>query len=280
MNLAKSVNPLNRGILLKSARELLPATLLLGLAIMLAEAVLGYVLPTFAKQLVGDLAAMPFLQNIFKALVGAEVTAGAGPEMFTAVAWVHPVPLALLWAHAALGSTRMPAGEVDRGTIDVLLGLPVSRWGVYISDSLAWLASGILLIAAALAGNWIGSLWLAASARPDYARVAIVLVNLLAMYAAVGALGYLCSSLSNRRGWAMGVVFAIVVTSFLVNYLAQFWSPAAKIEFLSVLRYYKPLFVMRDGTWPWANIGVLAAVAAVLWTVGGTITSRRDLATT
>jgi ABC-type transport system involved in multi-copper enzyme maturation permease subunit len=275
------VNPLlNRGVVLKSARELLPATLLLGVAIMLAEAVLGYVLPTFAKQLVADLTAMPFIQNVFKALVGAEITAGAGPEMFTAVAWVHPVPLALVWAHAAMASTRVPAGEVDRGTVDVLLGLPVSRWGVYASDSLAWLSSGVLVIGAALAGNWIGCLWLPASARPDYARVGIVLVNLLAMYLAVGALGYLCSSLSNRRGWAMGVVFAIVVTSFLVNYLAQFWAPAQRVEFLSVLRYYKPLFVMRDGAWPLRDIGVLAGVAVALWVSGGLITARRDLVTT
>jgi ABC-2 type transport system permease protein len=265
---------------LKSARELLPATLMLGLAIMLAEGVLGYVLPTFAKQLVGDLTAIPFLQSVFKALVGAEITEGAGPEMFTAVAWVHPVPLALLWAHAALGSTRVPAGEVDRGTVDVLLGLPVSRWGVYASDSAAWVASGVLLIGAALAGNWIGSLWLPGAARPDYPRVGVVLVNLLAMYLAVGALGYLCSSLSNRRGWAMGVVFAIVVASFLVNYLAQFWTPAQRVEFLSVLRYYKPLFVMREGAWPWGKMGVLGGVAGVLWVVGGVITARRDLATT
>jgi hypothetical protein len=270
----------NRGVVLKSARELLTPTLLLGGAIMLAEAVLGYVLPTFAKQLVGDLAAMPFLQNVFKALVGAEVTAGAGPEMFTAVAWVHPVPLALLWAHAAMASTRFPAGEVDRGTVDVLLGLPVSRWRVYVSDSAAWVTAGVLVIAASLAGNWFGSLWLPGTAGPEYGRVAIVLVNLLAMYLAVGALGCLCSSLSNRRGGAMGVVFGIVVTSFLVNYLAQFWDPAKKLEFLSVLRYYRPLYVLKDGAWPWGNISVLAGTAAALWVVGGVVTARRDLATT
>lgn len=271
---------MNLGVFLKSARELLAATLFLGGAILLAEAVLGYVLPTFAKQLVADLTAMPFIQNIFKALVGAEVSANAGPEVFTAVAWVHPVPLALLWAHAAISSTRIPAGEVDRGTIDVLLGLPVSRWSVYASDGAAWLGSGLTVILLAFAGNWIGSRYLAPASRPDFARVAIVLANLLAMYAAVASLGALCSSLSSRRGWAMGVVFAIVVTSFLINYLAQFWTPAERIEFLSVLRYYRPLMTIRDGTWPWPDIAVLAGAAGSLWTAGGIITSRRDLATT
>jgi hypothetical protein len=75
-------------------------------------------------------------------------------------------------------------------------------------------------------------------------------------------------------------VFAIVVASFLINYLAQFWSPAERVELLSVLHYYRPLFVIRDGSWPWANIGTLAIAAAGLWVAGGIVTSRRDLATT
>jgi ABC-2 type transport system permease protein len=271
---------MNRGVILKSARELLLPTILLGLALAIAEAVLGYALPTFAKQIVGNILQMPFVQNFIRALVGAEVAAGTGPEMFTAIAWVHPVVLAIVWAHAAISTTRVPAGEVDRGTIDVLLGLPVSRWGVYASDTAAWLGAGLLLLALATLGNATGSSFLAPELRPMWGRIAIVLINLLALYAAVGGLSYLCSSLSNRRGWSIGAIFGIVVTSFLINYLAQFWEPAKKLEFLSVLRYYRPLFIVRDGAWPTANIAVLSAAAASLWVAGGAIMARRDLSTT
>lgn len=271
---------MNRGVFLKSARELLLPTILLGLAAGLAESVLAYVLPKFADQIVGNIAQMPFVQNFLRALVGADVAPGVGPEMFRAIAWVHPVVLALFWAHAAIGTTRVPAGEVDRGTADVILSWPVSRLGVYVSDTGAWLVAAGFVVLMALAGNAIGSMRLPVSARPDYARVAIVLVNLLAMYVAVGALGYLCSSLSNRRGWAIGAVFGIVVASFLINYLAQFWEPAKQLEWLSILRYYRPLFVMRDGQWPWANLATLAGIAAAFWTAGAVVMSRRDLSTT
>jgi beta-exotoxin I transport system permease protein len=270
----------NRGIVVKSARELLPATLLLGLALLLAEAVLAYVLPTFARQIVGNIMQLPFAQTFIRALVGVEVSADMGPEVFGAIAWAHPVALALLWAHAAISTTRLPAGEVDRGTVDVLLSWPVSRWGLYLSDTGAWVAAGAALVFLALLGNFIGSRSLEPALRPDWGRTAIVLLNLLAMYAAVGGLGYLCSSLADRRGWAMGAVFALVVASFLVNYLAQLWEPARRVEFLSVLRYYRPLLTIRDGSWPAANIAVLTGAGLVLWLVGGVITARRDLATT
>ncbi|MEX2219375.1 MAG: ABC transporter permease subunit [Phycisphaerales bacterium] len=271
---------MNRGIVLKSARELLPATLLLGAAMAILQAILAYVLPTFAQQIVGNIMQIRFAQTFIEALIGAKVAPDMDAATFGTIAWTHPVALALLWAHAAIATTRVPAGEVDRGTIDVLFGLPVSRVGAYASDTLAWGAAGTVLIAAALAGHFIGSRWLPEGLRPDWARVVIVLVNMLAMYLAVGGLGALCSSFSDRRGWAIGLIFALVVTSFLVNYLAQLWEPARRFEYLSVLRYYRPLLTMRDGAWPLGGIAVLLAIGAAFWAAGAAIFARRDLTTT
>ena len=71
----------------------------------------------------------------------------------------------------------------------------------------------------------------------------------------------------------------IVVASFLLNYLSQFWQPAQDIAFLGMLRYYRPLFILRDGTWPLRDMMVLLGAGAVLWIAGGVIFSRRDLST-
>ena len=40
-----------------------------------------------------------------------------------------------------------------------------------------------------------------------------------------GWLCFLISSVSDRRGRAMGVVFAVLLASFLINFVAQFWDP-------------------------------------------------------
>ena len=147
---------MNRGIMLKSARELLPITLLLGVLAFGAEAVLAYVLPTFSRQFSVQMMRIELFRNVIKAMLGTDLAQGIGPELFVAMPWVHPVLLAIIWAHAIICCTRMPAGEVDRGTIDVLLGLPVSRWSVYISESLVWLGSAVVLFAFALTGNMLG----------------------------------------------------------------------------------------------------------------------------
>lgn len=270
---------MNRGIMLKSAREVMPLTLLLGVILLGVEAVLAYVLPTFSRQFSMQILRVEFVRNMIKAMLGTDLAEGIGPELFVAMPWVHPVVLAIVWAHAIILCTRVPAGEVDRGTIDVLLGLPVSRWNLYASESILWIASAGLLLLFAITGNMLGSLRVQEIPPPEPRRLVIVLVNLLCLSIAVGAAGWFFSALSDRRGRAMGVVFVLVVASFLLNYLAQFWEPAIDVAFLGMLRYYRPLFILRDGTWPLRDIAVLMGVAALLWISGGIIFSRRDLST-
>jgi ABC-2 type transport system permease protein len=274
---------MNRGLVLRALREWWPMTLGLAIALMLVEAILGYVLPTFREQFATQLMQLAFMQKLIGAMLGVDLAGGGGaigPELFTSIAWVHPVPLALVWAGAIVGCTRVPAGEVDRGTIDVLLGLPVSRRQVFLSESAVACAAGIALMAAAGAGHMLGALGVPPQLRAAPARLIIVLANLLCLYLAVGGIAWLVSSLSDRRGRAITAVFVIVLASFLLNYLAQFWKPAQQLAFLSILHYDRPLTIIRDGTCPTRDMLVLLTVAAAFWLTAGLIFARRDLATT
>ncbi len=271
---------MNRGVLLKAWRETWPLTLLFGGGLFLLEAILAVALPRLQEQLSRQLASLPFLQNIIGAMIGADVSGGIGPEMFAAIPWVHPVVLALVWAHAILLCTRVPAGEVDRGTIDVLLGLPVSRWQVFVTESVVWLAAGAAVVTMALLGNVLGSRLGGNPLGVPTGRLVPVAANLFALSTVVGAFAWLMSSLSDRRGRALGAAFLAALAAFLLNYLAQFWEPARRMVWLSVLRYHVPLPVLRGGHWPWADLGVLFGAGAVLWTGAGVIFARRDLSTT
>jgi ABC-type transport system involved in multi-copper enzyme maturation permease subunit len=270
---------MNRGIMLKAIRELLPITLMLGMVALGAEAILAYVLPTFSGQFSMQIMRVELVQNIIKAMLGTDLAEGIDLTTFGSIAWVHPVMLAIVWAHAIICCTRVPAGEVDRGTIDVLLGLPVSRWSLFASESLVSAASAVALLAFVVAGNALGTWRVRTGFQFEPARVLIVLVNLMCLYIAVGAGAWLFSALSDRRGRAIGIVFVIVVASFLLNYLAQFWEPARNLAPLGMLRYYRPLYILRDGSWPTRDLFILLSAGAILWTAAGLIFAQRDLST-
>jgi len=270
---------MNRGLLVRGLRESWPTTLLLGLVLMGVEAALAFVLPKFGAQMSEQWLQLDFVRGIIKAMLGTEIGDRLGPQMFQSIAWVHPVALALTWAHALVSCTRVPAGEVDRGTVDVLLGLPVSRWEVFLSETVVWLVCGAAILAGALVGNLLGAQGLAPAQRAQLSRLFIVLANLFCLYAAVSGLAWLVSSFSDRRGRAITIVFLVLLSLFLLNYLAQFWRPLEKIAFLSPLHYHRPVNVLGDGVWPWRDMGVLLAAGAAMWLAGGTVFARRDLCT-
>jgi ABC-type transport system involved in multi-copper enzyme maturation permease subunit len=270
---------MNRGLLVKAFRESWLGTLLFGLGLIAGEAIIVFALTTFGDELTLVWARAPFVQRILSGLLGTKVAGQIGPEMLTSIAWVHPVILALTWAHAIAYCTRVPAGEVDRGTIDVLLGMPISRRQLYLNETIVWLLSGVVIVAMLAAGNRLGSMLVAKGVPFDARRMLILTANLLCLYTAVGGLAWLASCLSNRRGRAVGLVFALLLASFLLNYLAQFWSVADRLSALSFLHYYRPLAILRDALWPTRDMLILLASGFIMWLAGGLIFARRDLAT-
>jgi len=223
---------------------------------------------------------MPFIRQFLGALLGVQVEGEITAQLMSAFVWVHPVVLAILWASEIIFCTRYPAAEIDRGTIDVLLGLPVSRRGVWLCETLGWLSAGLVILVFGAVGYLIGSRAMELEHRPAFGLVMLVMLNLYGVYLAVGGLTCLVSSLSDRRGRAIALIFAIVLASFLLNFLAQFWEPAKHVVFLSVLDYYQPAVILRDGAVPLGDLMTLLAAGLIGWAAGMEITARRSICTT
>lgn len=268
-----------RGLLLKSLHEVWLLTLLLGVALMGVLALLTFVLPQIQDGLGGIFEQLPFVKSLFTAMLGSELGDEITARSMQAFIWVHPTVLALIWAHEIAVCTRIPAGEIDRGTIDVLLGFPISRRQLYTNETIIWLVSGLLILLMGLLGHRLAAPSMPASMRPELGRVALVMANLYGVYVAVGGIAFLVSALSDRRGRAVALIFAILLLSFLLNFLAQLWQPAKQIAFLGLMNYYQPAQILLRGELPYADVVVLLAVGGVAWWLGGRILVRRSIAT-
>lgn len=271
---------MSRGLLLKSAREVWGVTLLCGAGVLIFGIIMGAVFRAFPMEKVDFWFEIEFIQKFAKALLGSEIGDRVDPNQFLIIRWVHPVILALVWAHEITLCTRLPAGEVDRGTIDALFGLPVSRWRLYLCETLTMAVAGAFVVGLVLAGCLVGNIHTAPDARPSLAHSIVITCNLYCLYGAVGGLAFFVSSLSDRRGRAVATSFGIVVGSFFLSFVEQFWAPARHLSCLNLLSYYRPLLVMRDGAWPVTDMATLGCAGLVLWVAGGLILNRRDICTT
>ncbi len=268
-----------RGLLLKAIYEVWLVTLLCGLALLLIKALLTYILPQVMTGLSEIFEQLPFVKSLITALLGSETGEQITARTMQAFLWVHPVVLALIWGHEITICTRMPAGEIDRGTIDILLGWPVSRRQIYWSETIVWLVTGVCVISLGFIGHRLTAPTMPDEMRPELDGVLLVMVNLFAMYLAVGALSLLISVVSNRRGRAVAGSFGLVLASFLLNFVAQYWSPAKPFAFLSVMTYYQPAQILEQGDFPWRDVLILLGVASVAWLVAGEIMARRSIRT-
>lgn len=268
-----------RGLLNKTFRETLALTVLCGAGLFVVESILAPVFWIFQEDLTEDIMKIEFVRNMVSSLLGSEVGASLGPGLLTSLPWAHPLVLSVLWAHAITFCTRMPAGEIDRATIDVLFGLPVSRWKVFIAETFVWLGTGLAVIASAVVGCAFGNLFVPPEGHPDWARLMYVIANLYALYVTIGAITFLMSVLSDRRGRAVGAAFGIIVVLFLWNFLEQYWSFAERTSFLNVRAHYKPMPILSQGVSPVQDVVVLLVTAVVVWAAAGIRFARRDICT-
>ncbi len=272
---------LNRGLLMKSFLETRGSVIGFGLGLGMAMAALTAIIPQFQGNLNHMLETMPFLRTILSSLLGLNVDKEITAQMLQSFVWVHPVVLALVWACAIIWCTRIPCGEVDRGTIDVLLGWPVSRRDVTLAETVIVMVNGLVVILLGVIGHLIVSrLLLTTEDAPGWGVLFGIVLNMYLLFLAVGGVAWFCSNWMERRGRAVGLSFALVVISFLINFLAQFWSVAEHVAWLSLLQYYQPAFSVREDAWPIGDLVVLAVVAVVTWLAGALVFERRAIHTT
>lgn len=218
-----------------------------------------------------------FLRKIFESTFGLDVTGEMSMTVMFAVSFAHLMVMFLTWTPVIAISTRTTVGEMERGTADLLLTLPVSRPEVYFSTSLVWMAGAIILATCPLAGIVLASRLFELPEAVELGRYVPVVGNLVALLLSVGGVSCLISTLSDRRGSAIAVIVAIGFVSATFGVLEPFLEPLKPFRFLSVLTYFRPVDVVRENHWPWPHISILLTMGVVSWVLGAWRFTQRDI---
>jgi ABC-2 type transport system permease protein len=174
--------------------------------------------------------------------------------------FIHPIAVALNCVFAIGFSTGSIAGERQRGTLEVLLARPISRRSLATTLYAALLLFVGVAIAAFLTGVVVASALWGVSGELLPARLPLLWLNGVLLFAAFGAIGLAASVSFDRLTPVLGIVLGFTIVSYFVDVLGSLWPDAKGLQALSLFHYLKPHDVLLGTASP-ADFAVLAGVA-------------------
>ena len=223
-----------------------------------------------------DFLKMPFIRRLLTVMLGSDPVAMLSPTSVSAFIFTPPLMWSLTIIFTISLMSGVLAGEIDRGTMDLLAALPLSRTAVYNSVGIV----GLLMI---LPMCW--TLWLGVSAGKEIAGAAEVRMDslirvtwqLCAAQVLIVSFSLCASAVSQRRGSAVAIAFFLVFYAFLLNVLRTLWPGLNVLRWTDFLYYFQPMPVVRDEAYRWKDIAVLLIASAVWWIAGLVWFTRRDI---
>lgn len=209
--------------------------------------------------------------RVSQAVMGGAEVQFDNPNHFLAVELLHPVVIiiASLWTVGRAGAAI--AGEIDRGTMELLLSQPVPRNRLIFAHLLVDCLVIPLIALSIWAGTQCG-LELVGPFKVDYsvldkiktpiafprgpevlevsaARQVWGLFNLMALMFALSGLTMLVSAMGRSRWRAIGLATLAGLLMFVVNVVGQLWDQAAFLRPFSVYFYYQPQKIWLKQLW-------------------------------
>ena len=212
-----------------------------------------------------------------KSLLKAQGGFASTPTGFLAAAgYRHPLYLIILVGFTIASASGAIAGEIERGTIFLLLARPIHRYELVLAKLGAATLGLIMFLGVALLGSWTGALAFDLSGL-SFRALLLVQLNALFLILAIGGCSFLISATSSEAGKAISLSAGLAVVFFFLDFLSSLWSAVESLGPISVFHYYDPVSIADRGYVPALHLGVLGAVA-VLGFVGAVVAfNRRDI---
>jgi ABC-2 type transport system permease protein len=208
------------------------------------------------------------------ALGGQSLQAGNTPGLIV-IGYQHPLVLFLYMFFAVGVPTGLLTGEVQKGTMELILSRPVTKTQVYICAGIPALVGMFALVMVMFLGTVVATnIYDFGEPIPldMFFRMAI---NGGLLASAVGAVSLLSAALFRGRNTAVGAAVAFLVVNYFVALIAEWWPRTRFLEPFTLFHYVHGQQVVTG--WPIGNIAVLAVILLIAAISGGIVWQHRDL---
>ncbi len=193
--------------------------------------------------------------------------------------WNHPFVLLMVAVWVIARGSAGVAGEIERGTMDLVLSRPIPRFAYLTAQIAAALFGLVLLAAAMIAGNQVGAYYNTLNDPPSIARLCKPALNLVAFGLSIYGYTLWCSTLDLVR-WRPNLIASVAtLAGFIAKVLADIpqFDDYKWLEHVSIFKAYNPTEAIITGENLAFNAGILSLVGAIGLALGYACFLRRDL---
>lgn len=254
--------------------RILPIWALIALVIFLVQiAICGIVHDNESvKALIKYLDMLPFIKTI----LGGEALQVGNVSGLIAMGYNHPLILTLYMLFAVGVPTGLLAGEVQKGTMELILSRQVTKSHVYICAGLITITGMFALVLVMFGGTvFATNVYEFSQEIPLYSFFKAA-INGGILASAVGGIALLAAACF-QRNTAVWLTVAYLVVNYFVSIIAEWWPLMKWLKPTTIFYYVNGQKIFGGGGWPLGDMSVLVLILAVSTILGGVIWSRRDL---
>jgi len=216
------------------------------------------------------------LPAIIKIFLGGEALQVGNVSGLIAIGYNDPLILILYMLFAVGVPTGLLAGEVQKGTMELILSRQVTKTQVYICAGFITITGMFALVLVMFGGTVFAiNVYDFSQDIPLYSFFkAAINGGLLA--SAVGGIALLAAACF-QRNTAVWLTVAYLVTNYFVSIIAEWWPRMKWLKPTTIFYYVDGAKIFHESTWPISNMCVLFSILIISTILGGVIWSRRDL---
>lgn len=236
----------------------------------ITERVTIEVIPAIMKKLQQSFSARDLLSivfegsgKLFQAILGGEAIDVSKTGDLLSVGYVHPLPTTILMIWALGRGASAIAGELERGTMELLVAQPIPRWKIITSQLMVDLVTIPGLACMMLFGTWLGTVLvpLPNANLGEYWRAVVLAISLTL---ALSGITYAISSMGRSRWRVIAWTFGLVLAMSFLNLFGQLWDTLGPWRPLSIFYYYQPQYAILKDQWTLPVGSVQVPVLAVM----------------
>ncbi len=234
--------------------------------------------------IIGSLNYLPFIETFIqqlppqiRILFSEELINRFSINGAAAFGFNHPLVLAVLGLSAIMIPARHIAGEVESGSLEIIISHPIKRIEIIFS---LWLSYLIILLFI-IVGGWIGS-YTALTVKSQInlqisKKLFQIGLNLWLLFLLIMSYTLFISTFKSE-GNKTGIIGAIITLLFyLMNFFSTIWDSLQFTKFFNIFTYYQPQKLMFTERSFWSNAIVLLTIIFICLGAGMFRFHKRDI---